>query len=302
MRKRINIKWNEYTWYSKLIAAIFFIFVLPVWTFYVGTQFENAREIIRQANKIKRDSIHAATPGDTVKYEMVTVRKDFTLPRVTDFYDKDVQNKVNDAFDKIAHDYTCLGISDLEYLRDEVRTQSKYSDKKYTEAEIIKMNEQEAQDALGWFYIVNSKVTYASNDIFSININTSLNCGGAHPGASNDSMTFDMKTGKEVELKDLFINFKRDKTALAEIVKAQKSLEPEGEVDTLECSEYLNEYFSEGSMEFASYYISKRGLVIIPALPHVVYVCTREYVVPISKISQYWNPEGILARLKPSTL
>jgi hypothetical protein len=34
------IKWNEYTWYSKLTAAIFFIGILPSLTFYIGTQYE----------------------------------------------------------------------------------------------------------------------------------------------------------------------------------------------------------------------------------------------------------------------
>jgi len=39
----MNIKWNEYTWYSKLLAVIFFILVLPVWTFYMGTRYEESK-------------------------------------------------------------------------------------------------------------------------------------------------------------------------------------------------------------------------------------------------------------------
>lgn len=42
----MKIKWNEYTWYSKLSAAIFFILVLPAWTFYIGTQYEATMEVI----------------------------------------------------------------------------------------------------------------------------------------------------------------------------------------------------------------------------------------------------------------
>ena len=34
------IKFNEVTWYSKLAAVIFFIGILPVLTFYIGTQYQ----------------------------------------------------------------------------------------------------------------------------------------------------------------------------------------------------------------------------------------------------------------------
>ena len=35
----MNIEWNKVTWYSKLAAVIFFLGVLPVLTFYIGTQY-----------------------------------------------------------------------------------------------------------------------------------------------------------------------------------------------------------------------------------------------------------------------
>ncbi len=36
----MNIKWNEYTWYSKLAAIIFFIAILPTVSFYIGMKYE----------------------------------------------------------------------------------------------------------------------------------------------------------------------------------------------------------------------------------------------------------------------
>jgi hypothetical protein len=36
----MNIKFNVVTWYSKLLSILFFIGVLPVLTFYIGTQYE----------------------------------------------------------------------------------------------------------------------------------------------------------------------------------------------------------------------------------------------------------------------
>lgn len=46
------IRWNEVTWYSKLAAVIFFIIVLPVWTFYLGIQYEKTQLILNQGKEI----------------------------------------------------------------------------------------------------------------------------------------------------------------------------------------------------------------------------------------------------------
>lgn len=39
----MNIQWNIVTWYSKLIAAILFVLVVPAWTFYLGMRYEEAK-------------------------------------------------------------------------------------------------------------------------------------------------------------------------------------------------------------------------------------------------------------------
>lgn len=39
----MTLVWNKVTWYSKLLAAIFFIFVVPILTFYIGKEYENTR-------------------------------------------------------------------------------------------------------------------------------------------------------------------------------------------------------------------------------------------------------------------
>ena len=38
----MKIKWNKYTWYSKMLAVVFFIGVMPVLSFYIGTQYQGA--------------------------------------------------------------------------------------------------------------------------------------------------------------------------------------------------------------------------------------------------------------------
>jgi hypothetical protein len=39
------IKWNEVTWYSKLLAVILFIIIIPLWAFYLGIQVGEVRAL-----------------------------------------------------------------------------------------------------------------------------------------------------------------------------------------------------------------------------------------------------------------
>jgi hypothetical protein len=43
-----QIKWHEYTWYSKLSAWIFFVLVLPALTFYVGIEYERTQNFLKE--------------------------------------------------------------------------------------------------------------------------------------------------------------------------------------------------------------------------------------------------------------
>jgi hypothetical protein len=54
------IKFNEVTWYSKLAAIIFFIGILPILTFYIGTKFQEAKKITELS--VENNVIHSTSP------------------------------------------------------------------------------------------------------------------------------------------------------------------------------------------------------------------------------------------------
>jgi hypothetical protein len=56
----MNIKWNKVTWYSKLLAVILFIFVLPTWTFYLGSEYGQVKSI-QNTSTIKYESVATST-------------------------------------------------------------------------------------------------------------------------------------------------------------------------------------------------------------------------------------------------
>lgn len=43
------IKWNEVTWYSKLMSAVFILGVLPCVAFYIGIQYQLLTQTIEEA-------------------------------------------------------------------------------------------------------------------------------------------------------------------------------------------------------------------------------------------------------------
>ncbi len=44
------IVWNKVTWYSKLIAVILFLLVIPAWTFYIGMQYQKTVDVLGGAS------------------------------------------------------------------------------------------------------------------------------------------------------------------------------------------------------------------------------------------------------------
>jgi len=71
------------------------------------------------------------------------------------------------------------------------------------------------EGASSFEYWMRASVTYAENDIYSVEIHSGWFCGGAHgTNDDNSSMTFDLRTGSVVGFADLFANYARDKDAV----------------------------------------------------------------------------------------
>ena len=46
------IKFNEVTWYSKLAAILVFLLVLPILTFYIGTQYQKTADVVDASTRL----------------------------------------------------------------------------------------------------------------------------------------------------------------------------------------------------------------------------------------------------------
>lgn len=101
----MNLKFNVVTWYSKLLSIIFFIAVLPILTFYIGTQYQLT------VNSQNGEVVVATTPSVILKKEKVTPKIDVdpvalegeVFGKIQDVYEKDGKLWVNiDPADRVS--------------------------------------------------------------------------------------------------------------------------------------------------------------------------------------------------------
>ena len=104
------IKWNEYTWYSKWASLVFFILVLPILTFYIGTLYQESKDISEAINPqdvlVKRSQV-TSSPTNVYKDDLIQ----FEYP--SDYSIKDTSlSSVNERIE-ISRGSVTFAISDV---------------------------------------------------------------------------------------------------------------------------------------------------------------------------------------------
>jgi len=102
-------------------------------------------------------------------------RTGIRFPRLVRYTDQAVVRKINQQIDKVTSEFGCGGPK-------------------------------------GSYYNVRAKVEFAEKDIFSIYASAEYYCGGPYPtNDSNISITFDLVTGKQLQFRDLFADYEKNK-------------------------------------------------------------------------------------------
>ena len=147
------------------------------------------------------------------------------------------------------------------------------------------------------------EVTYADNDVLSVEIHASFFCGGAHPvNDANLSVTFDLVTGRSVRFRELFEDYGRDSAKIAEAYVATLSAdELEGCEDLLSAGGDTDGVVNEedvGALEMYgfTYTLSPQGLTVQPSFPNVMTACAHPSTIPFAEIRELAAKESILMR------
>ena len=118
-------------------------------------------------------------------------------------------------------------------------------------------------------------------------------CGGAHPDSSNVAETFDLITGREIDVRDWFNAKAIKRTRYEGDPEVFKTIQPgfrrlvigrwkgDGDcADTIDTEEWWN-------IE-----LNRTGFVFTPNLAHAVQACEEDFKVPFANLIAYLTPEG----------
>src|SRR5262249_41168490 len=204
-----------------------------------------------------------------IKYAKVLIRRSpIRFPRLSYFRNREVMRLVNRQIDEVTREFGCGEASRNSYFR------------------------------------VRSAVEYAENDIFSIYATAEYYCGTAYPtNDANNSMTFDLRNGKQVKFEDLFTDYESDRQHILKIIFAKQI----SHAEKLVASGKPRDNTCEGDYELYSmehlegstfgFNFSKAGLRVQPEWPHVIEACSKLVTVPYAQLKKFALPGGLLARV-----
>ena len=130
-------------------------------------------------------------------------------------------------------------------------------------------------------------------------------CGGAHPESWNSTQSFDLTSGREIDVLDWFNAKAVKRTVYEGDPEVFKTMEPG--FGRVVIGRWKGDGDCEGTIdteEWWNFELTRTGFVFTPSLAHVVQACEEDFTVPFSKLLPYLTPEGrkIVAELQAERL
>jgi hypothetical protein len=150
----------------------------------------------------------------------------------------------------------------------------------------------------------NYDVLFGTNEVISVEMAEYYYAGGAHPDGSFWSLTYDLKSNKELKFEDLFkpnSDYKSviAKYVIADIDKRADAIEEDGaRRENRKPVKRDDPIVSEDQLdELSGWALSPKGLVVYYDLPHVIAVFDKT-LVPYGVVKPYLDPTGPAARFR----
>lgn len=157
-------------------------------------------------------------------------------------------------------------------------------------AEELKWSKQRGMNNYSETYY---SITYADSEVISVWYGNSSYSGGAHPNSNSFTLNFDLKTGRELALADLF----KPRSNFLQVLSTYCVQELKKEVQEASDDEWIERGAGPKAENYRSWNISKNGLVVnFDAYQVAAYVAgPQEVVVPFATLrSVFGRSFGIL--------
>lgn len=257
---------------SNLVVSVLQLVTCAV----IGVGFLCGTSTARDHNQVENAA------DDSVTYRMVEhPESGATLPRVHLEEHPHVQRRVNRTLDSMAAEFQCSE-SRIERL-------------------VEKYDYMEHDD---FEYDADAEVTHASDQVFSLFIDTYVVCGGPNPSYDVIGVTFDLRSGRRLALSDLFGNFKKRqsqifalfveelRTARLKVVRDADTPPAEESPNQDDC---LQHELTIGHMREPYYFdiaFARKGLRV--KADHASPACEPEATVRYRRLKQWARPGGAL--------
>jgi hypothetical protein len=155
---------------------------------------------------------------------------------------------------------------------------------------------------IGNYLGIGYSITYADDDLVSVQFLTDEFTGGAHPNQGFYTLTYDLKAGRPVSLSSLF----RPGTAYLKTIAAycEKDLQARKDPDTGENRELATDIFADGvkpiADNFQDWGVTKKGLLILfPPYQVASYADgPQSVIVPYSALKSIARVDGPVVKIK----
>ena len=138
-------------------------------------------------------------------------------------------------------------------------------------------------------------VDYADEKLVSLLFGNSVFSGGAHPNYYSYAINFDLKTGKKLELADLF----KSGSNYLKVISDYSISRLKGELEEMSDEEWMAKGAGPDADNFKSWTITKKGIFIMfdPYQVAAYAAGPQSVVVPYSELKSIVRADGVLAEI-----
>lgn len=140
---------------------------------------------------------------------------------------------------------------------------------------------------------VGYNVEWATDDFVSISFMTSEFTGGAHGNYYTDALNFDLKTGKEIKLADLF----EPKSAYLKKISDYSIADLKTRLGEMSDDEWITNGAGNNAENYDNWFLTKKGLMITfdPYQVAAYAAGMQTVIIPYSELSEIWRKDKMYA-------
>ncbi len=275
-----------------------------------GNTFSGNWASVKQPKKLLPINLHRVTSKDLsgIKLPSTTLLNKWKLEQPFDYLRFNMPAKLvkTETVNGKSVQWWLEPKSKIEFLR--LPLESKTVNDTLTDAHYnLAMTDLDCLSSSNGEYSYTPKVALYSKRILSVSASVYYYCGGAHPDGGAENLNLDLKTGKDLNIEDLyhFVPIPKGVSLDPNDTSDLRTtyLETRGTaLKTLILNQYKSfssekdcaDVYETDTFSYVSWYLTSEGLVITPSFAHAVIVCEDDFELPYKSLLQYLAPNSPL--------